>query len=267
VIERVIHERKMFRAASSPVLRLRRIAPNVRSRKNLTAINRSNFAEMERTVVVELDRAFGFVSQIKNPDRATNKMFLLYEPSHAVIEPFLREQRGRAFSYQEVGASRGRAPGGYTVDHNRVRLGAGEQTFVKAVAAVRAWQMFNLGWCRVYPQHAPLEVGTVVAVVIKHFGFWSLNACRIVYLLEESGAVEKYGFAYGTLPEHGETGEERFSVEWDRESGSVFYDLYAFSRPRHPLARLGYPLTRGLQKQFASESKLSMVRAVAGGSD
>ena len=188
-------------------------------------------------------------------------MFLLHEPSHAAIETFLREQRGRPFSYQEVGASRERAPGGYTVDHNRVRLGAGEESFAKAVAAVRAWQMFNLGWCRVYPHHAPIEVGTIVAVVIKHFGFWSLNACRIVYLLEESGAVEKYGFAYGTLHEHGECGEERFSVEWDRESGSVSYDLFAFSRPQHPLARLGYPLGRRLQKQFIRESKLSMARA------
>jgi uncharacterized protein (UPF0548 family) len=189
-------------------------------------------------------------------------MFLLHEPSPAAIETFLRDQRGRAFSYREVGASRERAPGGYTVDHNRIRLGTGEQSFAKAVAAVRAWRMFELGWCRVYPQHAPIEVGTIVAVVIKHFGFWSLNACRIVYLLEESGAVEKYGFAYGTLHEHGERGEERFSVEWDRESGAVSYDLYAFSRPQHLLARLGYPLGRRLQKQFIRESKLSMARAV-----
>lgn len=189
-------------------------------------------------------------------------MFLLHEPSPAAIETFLRDQRGQAFSYQEVGASRVRAPGGYTVDHNRVRLGTGERSFAKAVAALRAWRMFDLGWCRVHPHDAPIEVGAIVAVVIKHFGFWSLNACRIVYLLEESGAVEKYGFAYGTLHEHGERGEERFSVEWDRESGSVSYDLYAFSRPQHPLARLGYPLGRRLQKRFIRESKLSMARAV-----
>lgn len=194
-------------------------------------------------------------------------MFLLHEPSPAAIETFLRDQRGRAFSYREVGASRGRAPDGYTVDHNRVRLGTGEGSFAKAVAAVKAWRMFDLGWCRVYPHHAPVEVGTIVAVVIKHFGFWSLNACRIVYLLEESGAVERYGFAYGTLPEHGERGEERFSIEWDRESGSVSYDLYAFSRPQHPLARLGYPLGRRLQKRFIRESKLSMARAVGDACD
>jgi len=44
----------------------------------------------------------------------------------------------------------------------------------------------------------------------SHFGFWSLNAARIVYLIEEDGPCEKHGFAYGTLPEHGERGEERW---------------------------------------------------------
>jgi uncharacterized protein (UPF0548 family) len=192
-------------------------------------------------------------------------MFLLHEPSAATVETFLLSQHGQPFSYPEVGASRGNAPSGYNVDHNRALLGSGEESFARAVAAVRSWQMFNLGWCRVYPPHAPLEVGTTVAVSIKHFNFWSLNACRIVYLVDEQGAVLRYGFAYGTLPAHGETGEERFTVEWNQEDGSVSYDLYAFSRPQRLLARLGYPLSRRLQKQFAQESKMSMIRAVGGG--
>jgi uncharacterized protein (UPF0548 family) len=193
-------------------------------------------------------------------------MFLLHEPSGATIETYLRGRQREPFSYREVGASRAQeAPDNYAVDHNRVPLGSGEECFAKAVAAVRSWQMFKVGWCRVYPAKAPIEVGTIVAVGINHFGFWSLNACRIVYVLEERGAVLKYGFAYGTLPDHGESGEERFSVEWDQENGAVSYDLYAFSRPQHPLARLGYPLSRRLQKQFAQESKAAMMRAVKDG--
>jgi len=191
-------------------------------------------------------------------------MFLIRKPSATTIEAFLSAQKGQRFSYPEVGASRWAAPSGYKIDHNRVMLGYGEETFAAAVAAVRAWHMFNLGWCRVYPVEAPVEIGTMVAVVIRHFGFWSLNACRIVYVLEESGALRRYGFAYGTLPEHGEAGEERFSVEWDRADGSVWYDLYAFSRPQPLMARIGYPLARMLQKRFARESKLAMMRAVNG---
>lgn len=62
-----------------------------------------------------------------------------------------------------------------------------------------------------------------------------------------------------------EPSEERFTVEWNRVDGSVWYDLYAFSRPWHPLARLGYPLGRALQKRFARDSKHAMVRAVGPG--
>lgn len=190
------------------------------------------------------------------------KMFLLHEPSDTAIETFLRGQQRQTFSYREVGASREQAPRRYTVDHNRVLLGWGEESFAKAAAAIRTWQMFNLGWCRVHPPNASIEVGVTVAISINHYGFWSLNACRIVYLIEEQGAVQRYGFAYGTLPDHGEAGEERFSVEWDRENGSVTYDLYAFSRPQHLMGWLAYPLSRRLQKRFAKESKMAMIKAV-----
>ena len=192
-------------------------------------------------------------------------MFLLREPSAKIISTFLAAQRDSGFSYPEVGASRGdQPPAGYNVDHNRVRLGAGEETFVRASAAIRSWKMFELGWCRIHPPAAPIEVGSAVAVVINHFGFWSLNACRIVYILEGDRGPRHYGFAYGTLAEHGEVGEERFSVEWNRADDSVWYDLYAFSRPNHFLARLGYPLSRMLQRRFAAASKQAMVRAVLG---
>lgn len=190
-------------------------------------------------------------------------MFLLGEPSEGRIEGFLHGQREESFSYAEVGVSREgtSAIGGYAVDHNRIRLGPGEETFVRASEALRNWKMFDLGWVCIYPRGAPIEVGTTVAVLGHHYGFRSLNACRIVYLVEEAGEVHRYGFAYGTLPEHAERGEERFTVEWNRADDSVWYDLYAFSRPRHSLAWLGYPVGRALQKRFARDSKQAMVWA------
>ena len=191
-------------------------------------------------------------------------MFLLREPSPAEAEAFILAQSPRPFSYPEVGASRTGAPAGYDVDHNRALLGRGADVFERAVAALGAWRMFRLGWCRVHPSSAPVEVGTTVAVAVRHYGFWSLNAARVVYLNDEDGARRRVGFAYGTLPAHGESGEERFSVEWDRRDGTVWYDLYAFSRPRHPLAKAGYPLCRTLQRRFARDSKAAMVRAVGG---
>ena len=79
--------------------------------------------------------------------------------------------------------------------------------------------------------------------------------------MQEGGAFEKYGFAYGTLPDHAAIGEERFSVEFHADDGKVWYDVYAFSRPR-PLARLAFPYSRALQKRFAEDSKKAMKRAV-----
>jgi uncharacterized protein (UPF0548 family) len=79
-----------------------------------------------------------------------------------------------------------------------------------------------------------------------------------------TGTSDVVRFAYGTLPGHAESGEERFLVEWDRTTDAVHYDILAFSRPRHPLARLGYPLTRRVQRRFARDSATAMRRAVAG---
>ena len=77
--------------------------------------------------------------------------------------------------------------------------------------------------------------------------------------------VRRFGFAYGRLGEHAESGEERFTVEWDRASDKVWYDILAFSRPRHTLAKLAYPLSRSLQKAFGDCSKVAMSTAVAEG--
>ena len=122
--------------------------------------------------------------------------------------------------------------------------------------------MFQLGWVELFHETAPIEIGSDVAVLVRVFGVWSLNACRIVYVMDEPEPVRRFGFAYGTLPDHAERGEERFSIEWHRADDSVWYDLLAFSRPRHLLSRAGYPFTRRLQKRFARDSLAAMKRAV-----
>ena len=191
-------------------------------------------------------------------------MFCFRRPSESEIQRYLAAQRDLPFSCPEVGATReDRPPKGYAVDRYRVRLGEGEEVFGRARGALRGWQQFDLGWARIVPRTAPIEVGTTVAVLARHYGFWSLNTARIVYLLEETGDVERFGFGYGTLPGHAERGEERFSVEWNREDGSVHYDVFAISRPKHPLAWLGYPFARLLQMRFARDSKRVMVGMVA----
>jgi len=158
----------------------------------------------------------------------------------------------------------GDVPSGFVIDHNRVRLGLGLAAFERARAAVRRWEMFHLGWVHLCWPSTPIVANTTVAVLIRQFGVWLSNACRIVYLVEQTGDLHRFGFAYGTLPDHAESGEERFTVEWNRSDDSVWYDLLAVSRPNHLLARLGYPYARRLQRRFASDSLRAMERASGG---
>ena len=191
-------------------------------------------------------------------------MFCVSAPSEDQIRRFISDQHETQFSYSEVGASAGQIPSAYNVDHNRIELGHGVIAWQRAVEAVRAWQMFNIPWLRLCWPTAPIRAGTEIAVLVHHLGFFSLNACRIVYLVDNDAGIKSFGFAYGTLEEHAESGEERFTVEWNRANDKVCYDILAFSRPRQTLARLGYPLSRFLQKQFAEDSKVAMLQFVIG---
>lgn len=189
-------------------------------------------------------------------------MFLLTKPSEGVVRQFIASQEKLPFSYADVGATRGEPPRGYTLDHNRIKLGTGRETFERAILALRKWRQFDLGWVKVVPDETPIEPDATVAIRARTFGFWSLSASRIVYVINADGPVEKFGFAYGTLPDHVERGEERFTIELHAADNSVWYDILAFSRPRHRLVKLGFPLARILQKRFARESLKVMAEAV-----
>ncbi len=191
-------------------------------------------------------------------------MLSLRRPSAATIESFLNRQAKLAFTYQLVGSTADRPPAGYTVDRTRIEIGRGEADFLLAKEALWRWQHFRLGWVEACPPNMPIEAGSVVAVVARVFGLWFTNACRIVYVIDEAaGPTFKHGFAYGTLPDHAESGEERFLVEFDRTTEQVWYDILAFSRPHQIYARAAYPLVRRIQKRFARDSARSMSNLVA----
>jgi uncharacterized protein (UPF0548 family) len=188
-------------------------------------------------------------------------MFLLRRPTEEQIHQFLFAEQQKPFSYPDSGAKGPGTPRGYTVDHNRIRLGTGQEVFKRGVEALKRWEMFNFDWLQLCWPEAPIETGTTVGVLAHLPGFWSLNACRIVFVIDEEGEVRRYGFAYGTLPEHVERGQESFVIEWNNEDDSVWYDIFAYSRPNHFLAKMGYPITRLLQKRFARDSMKAMLSA------
>lgn len=182
-------------------------------------------------------------------------MLAIKQPTTAATEHFLQLQRDLPFTYPHAGSTKQpNQLAGFDNDRLRIRIGRGAADFERAKSAVRAWEMFPAGWTKILPENAPLEPGTTVAMYARFLGFWWRNACRIVYVVD---APDRFGFAYGTLPGHVESGEELFLVEMQPD-GTVWYVLRAFSRPRHWVARFGYPVVRLLQARFRRDSARQM---------
>jgi len=189
-------------------------------------------------------------------------MFRLRKPDERYLVQVHVRYRDLPLSYAEVGCSRGIGLAGYVGDSYRIRLGSGAAVFERARQAVRDWRMLRLGWVEPCWPDASLKEGALVGTVARVFGLWTVNVCRIVFIVDEEGPVSRFGFAYGTLPGHVECGEERFLVEWRRADNSVWYDIRAISKPGGLLARLAYPLTRWLQRRFGRGSLRALAEAV-----
>jgi uncharacterized protein (UPF0548 family) len=187
-------------------------------------------------------------------------MFLTRRPSPQEIKQFIERSRRLPLSYDPIGIAK-QSPRGYKIDEAGSIIGHGEAAFARAKQALTNWKQFELGWVELHPRGASIEVGTVVAVLVRHLGFWSLNGCRIVFLLDEHEMT--FGFAYGTLNNHAELGEEIFEVSFDPGSQAVSYRIRAVSRAQAAAARIGYPYTRFLQERFRRDSIAAMRHAVS----
>ncbi|MGH3961194.1 DUF1990 family protein [Mycobacterium sp.] len=154
-------------------------------------------------------------------------------------------------TYPEVGATAGPPPPGYRHLGFATQIGAGQKRFDDAADALMHWGMQRGAGLRVI---ASSEVVTVGAVALVGIGFLQAP-CRVVYVIDEP---EVRGFAYGTLPGHPESGEERFVVRHDPVTAAVFAEVSAFSRPVTWWTRAGGPITTLAQRVIAKR----YVRAV-----
>lgn len=154
-------------------------------------------------------------------------------------------------TYPEVGATAGPPPPGYRHLGFVSQVGAGHQRFEEAAHAVMHWGMQRGAGLRVEASSDTVEVGAVVMVKMAF-----LKApCRVVYVIDEPDAR---GFAYGTLPGHPESGEERFLVRHDPVTAAVYAEVSAFSRPASWWSKAGGPFTSLAQRMIAKR----YVRAV-----
>src|SRR5262245_25031093 len=107
-------------------------------------------------------------------------MFLLRRPSPADINRFIDRSREWTMSYGTTGITR-QPLYGYSYDEQVVPIGRGDDDFERARASLERWKHFDIGWVQLFPAAASVENGTTIAVLIEHFGFWSLNGARVLY--------------------------------------------------------------------------------------
>ena len=190
-------------------------------------------------------------------------MFLIRRPSQNEITEFLDQSRDLSLSYDPIGIAR-ETPRGFNADLASAVIGHGREDFERAKSALAQWRHYEMGWVELLPKGAAIATGTVVAVLVRHMGFWSLNGCRVVYGIGDRHTGSSFGFAYGTLTNHAEMGEEIFEVRLEPESEAVIYRIQAVSRPHAPMAWIGYPIARYFQERFRRDSTSALQRASDG---
>jgi uncharacterized protein (UPF0548 family) len=155
--------------------------------------------------------------------------------------------------------SLGTPPKGFVHDLSRSEIGRGLDAFVAAREAFQGWKQFDLGWVRVVNSIPRIALRELVAVEAYTAFLWSINFSRVVEVVD---IPTRFGFMYTTTAFHVEEGQERFVIDFDPESELVTYLIEAVSRPRHLLARIGYPFSRAMQHRFARDSHARMRRYV-----
>ncbi len=189
-------------------------------------------------------------------------MFLARRPFQREIEEFITRSQDLPLSYNPIGIAK-ESPNGFKVDEACGVIGHGQPDFERAKLALTEWRHFDFGWVELFPRGAAIEPGSVVAVMVHHLGFWSLNGCRVVYTLGDRQTGASFGFAYGTLTNHTELGEEIFEVSLVPDTDEVIYRIRAVSKARAMMAKIGYPLTRMLQARFRRDSIAALRRAIS----
>lgn len=153
----------------------------------------------------------------------------------------LDDLAGLPLTYPEAGATAGELPAGYHHTRASTVIGTGRDRFEQAGESVLRWGMQRGAGLRVQATTDAAAVGTELLVRLGPVP----APCRVVYVLDEP---DRRGFAYGTLAGHPESGEELFSVRYDRATDTVHAEVAAFSRPATWWSRLGGPVTRLLQR-------------------
>lgn len=188
----------------------------------------------------------------------TEGILRLRRPTAADLAAMAERLRSGPLTYDAVGATiSGAPPDGFHHVAAQVVLGQGEDTFARAKRALADWQ-HQRGAGLVIGAGAEVVEDAVVALAAPLPIGWVIVVCRVLAVIDEPS---RFGFAYGTLAEHPESGEELFMVEIDADQG-VTFRIEAFSKPQHPLAKFGSPVARRMQARATRRYLAAMRDAV-----
>jgi uncharacterized protein (UPF0548 family) len=180
----------------------------------------------------------------------------LHRPDEADLATLLAKCRRDSLTYTPVGGSLSAvAPDG--MRHHSWTSTLPDGSFGLGVEALQSWSVHRGAGLEIATDGA-IAAGTNVALSAPLPLGYVDACCRIVAVIEER---DRYGFAYGTLPTHPESGEESFLVV--RDGDHVRFEVQAVSKPRHPLARLVPPVADRLQ-DLAVRKYLSAMQRLTG---
>jgi len=191
-------------------------------------------------------------------------MLTLQRPKPERIRQILDQQVSQPLSYGWSGATTGDASEVpdvfFQIDYRR-SLGRGETIFRNAINGLQQWKCFNLPWTQTVFDGSP-HVGRHIAVAARAYGVWSVNCCRVVGFDPCQSRDDVWSFTVGTLPHHMAIGEENISVQFDVQSGEVYFRIHSFSQPTWLISRAFYRLIRRQQARFCHDSFQAMYRFV-----
>lgn len=182
----------------------------------------------------------------------------LVRPSEHRLRRLLADAATDSLTYSPTGiSSAAQVPAGYRFDRYERRLGSGDAVWRRACAAIADWQVHRdagLTVCSDGPLAAGANVAMSAPLPVGHVDV----VCRVVSVDDRPDCC---GFAYGTLSNHPEQGEETFRVV--RRDDDVVFEVVAAWRPRHLLAKTFRPIASRLQRSATERYFRAMADAVS----
>ncbi|HUS62679.1 MAG TPA: DUF1990 domain-containing protein [Acidimicrobiales bacterium] len=167
----------------------------------------------------------------------------------------MADAAGRAsLTYDEVGATAEELPPGFRHGRFAIDLGSLPETFERAGKGLLRWEAHRFAGATIRPDQPPLEAGCSQLVVLRLGGMTMVAPTRTVYVTDEP---DRFGFAYGTLAGHPESGEEAFHITRGIDN-AVRFEIVVFWRPSAVLARLGAPVSKVVQARVTKRYLLGI---------